>query len=88
MRQYYVGGGPLCMIVERGQIYASAISEEISYKSNVYTVHNFTKPVQMSHLEYISTHNFYLQATLQHLLQGAKHLQSPPLPVTFLFFLH
>ena len=30
----------------------------------------------------------YLQAVLLHTLQGPKHLQSPPLPVAFLFFLH
>ena len=56
--------------------------------SNIYTVYNFTKPVQMSHLEYITTHNFYLQAIFQNLLQEASHLHPPPLPVTFLLFLH
>ena len=39
------------MIVESDRcIYASAISEEISYKSNVYTVYNFTKPVLPSNV--------------------------------------
>ena len=56
------------------QMYASAVSEEIGYKSMQYTtLLNLYYPV-MSHLEYITTHNFYLQATLQRLLQGAKHL--------------
>ena len=46
------------------------------------TLPNLYYPV-MSHLEYITTQNFYLQATLQHLLQGAKHLHPSPLPVSY-----
>ena len=30
----------------------------------------------------------YLQEALQHMLQRPEHLQSPPSPVAFLFFLH
>ena len=69
-------------------MYASAINGKINFKSNSNTKYNLTKPVLMPHLEYTSTQNFYLQETLQHILQGPKHLQSPPLPVAFLFFLH
>ena len=35
-----------------------------------------------------STHNLYLRAAPLHMLQGPKHLLSPPLPVAFLLFLH
>ena len=50
--------------------------------------YNLTKAVLMPHLNYLPTHSFYLQAALQHILQGPKYSQSPPLPVSFLFFLH
>ena len=69
-------------------MYASAISKEINFKSNFNTKYNLIKAVLMPHLQYFSSHNLYLQAALQHILQGPKHLQSPPLPVAFLFFLH
>ena len=47
------------MIVESDRCtYASAISGEINFKSNINTIYNLTTPVLMAHLEYISTQIF------------------------------
>ena len=63
----------------------------IHYTSEHTTISNHTATNYNSHgkiFSHTSTHSFYLQVILLHMLQGPKHSQSPPLPVAFLLILH
>ena len=71
------------MIVESDRYMLVQLVRKSFCKSNVYTIYNF---VLMSHLEYISAHNLPSGSASAH--PALKHLQSPSLPVAFLFFLY
>ena len=82
MRYYYIGGGPVCMIVESDRCtYASAISGKINFKSKLncnfntkYSLTNATSAVYFNKKRLPSgslqhtLHTLYLQAALLHIL--------------------